>query len=182
MDQTLYFTCRYNFQLSHHLKLIKAFPHLVISHLQVVRTMITIKITIKNFMLWFHYPCQRSYINYELQYSQSCVNMHLNRNHEISTEIYNSRLNLGKHLRTQVKTPWKNDSATQVVRETDQYIGHEHRVLTHWHQCIIGCWSLLAQLKHELRKRFWNQRSSLQSQLKDSHSTSLWLLPASNQV
>lgn len=69
MDQILtylYFTCRYNIQLSHNLKLIKEFLHLVISHLQVVRTVITIKITIKNFMLWFHYLCQMSYINYKL--------------------------------------------------------------------------------------------------------------------
>ena len=107
MDQTLtylYFTCRYNFQLSHHLKLIKAFLHLVISHLQIVRTVITIKITIKNFMLWFHYLCQMSCINYKLWYSQTCVNMHLNRNREVSTEICNSSLNFGKHLRTQAKT------------------------------------------------------------------------------
>lgn len=62
----LYFTCRYNFQLSHNLKLIKEFLHLVISHLQVVRTVITITITIKNFILWFHYLCQMSYINYKL--------------------------------------------------------------------------------------------------------------------
>jgi len=36
------------------------------SHLQVVRTVITIKINIKNFMLWFHYLCQMTYINYKL--------------------------------------------------------------------------------------------------------------------
>lgn len=83
MDQILtylYFLCRYNFQLSHDLRLIKEFLHLVISHLQVVRTVITITNTMKNFMLWFHYLCQMSYIiNYDI--TQTCVNMHLDRNH-----------------------------------------------------------------------------------------------------
>lgn len=66
MPMYSYFTCKYNFQLSHHLKLIKEFLHLVISHLLVVRTVIGIKITIKNFMLRFHYLCQMSYNNHEL--------------------------------------------------------------------------------------------------------------------
>lgn len=100
----LYFTCKYIFQLSHHLKLIKEFLHLVISHLQVVRTVIGIKITIKNFMLWFHYLCQMSYINHELRYSWACVNMHHNRDHEAFIEICNSRLNFHKHLRIQART------------------------------------------------------------------------------
>lgn len=100
----LYFTCKYNFHLSHHLHLIKEFLHLVISHLPVVRTVIGIEITIKNFTLWFHYLCQMSYNNHELWYAQACVNMHHNRDHEVSTEICNSRLNFHKHLRIQARS------------------------------------------------------------------------------
>lgn len=121
----LYFTCKYIFQLSHHLKLIKEFLHLVISHLQVVRTVIGIKITIKNFMLWFHYLCQMSYINHELRYSRACVNMHHNRDHEAFTEICNSRLNFPKHLRIQARTQLC-ERMTGAVVLSERQVCHSH--------------------------------------------------------
>lgn len=144
----LYFTCKYIFQLSHHLKLIKEFLHLVISHLQVVRTVIGIKITIKNFMLWFHYLCQMSYINHELWYSQACVNMHPNKDHEVFTDICNSRLNFHKHLRIQARTQL-------CERVTGALVLSESKVsvpLTFTHLCVIDNLPLSAQLKHELRE------------------------------
>lgn len=129
----LYFTCKYIFQLSHHLKLIKEFLHLVISHLQVVRTVIGIKITIKNFMLWFHYLCQMSYINHELRYSWACVNMHHNRDHEAFTEICNSRLNFHKHLRIQARTQLCERMTGAVVLST---VVREARQVCHSHSHI----------------------------------------------
>lgn len=146
----LYFTCKYNFHLSHHLQLIKEFLHLVISHLPVVRTVIGIEITIKNFMLWFHYLCQMSYNNHELWYSQACVNMHHNRDHEVSTEICNSKLNFHKHLRIQARTQL-HERMTGALALSETKISVS-LTSTSAYSCITHCLPLFAQLKLELRE------------------------------
>lgn len=146
----LYFTCKYNFQLSHHLKLIKEFLHLVISHLPVVRTVIGIKITIKNFMLWFHYLCQMSYNNHELRYSQACVNTHHNRDHEVSTEICNSRLNFHKPLRIQARTQLHERMTRALALSASKVSVSLMSTLAY--SCIIACLLLFAQLKQEPRE------------------------------
>lgn len=167
----LYFTCKYIFQLSHHLKLIKEFLHLVISHLQVVRTVIGIKITIKNFMLWFHYLCQMSYINHELRYSWACVNMHHNRDHEAFTEICNSRLNFHKHLRIQARTQLCERMTGAVVLSERQ-----DKCVTH--MCILMHYRPLAFRGKRTALNAQNQHPNLQSSCPGRSSYSLLLYRA----
>lgn len=181
MDQIpiyLYFTCKYIFQLSHHLKLIKEFLHLVISHLQVVRTVIGIKITIKNFMLWFHYLCQMSYINHELWYSQACVNMHPNKDHEVFTDICNSRLNFHKHLRIQARTQLcERMTGALVLSESKVSVSLTFHTFVHYRQLALIC-----SAKTRAQRRWWHQSNPLLSQQKGSGGTSLWQLPESNHI